>query len=136
MGKKIKISSAKSKGRELQKWTCEKIADSIGEEFGKDTDIESRPMGQSGTDVRLSPRTKKKFPFAVECKRAESWSIHEWIKQAKTNQDSDTDWIVIARRSRDNAVAIIDADTFFKIWKELTTCRKKLKKLLKSSKST
>ena len=39
-----------------------------------------------GQDVRLVGEAKKRFPFSIECKWQESWSLPSWIKQAKENQ--------------------------------------------------
>lgn len=111
----ISISSRKSKGRELQKWIAKKIGYLIDLPFGKDELIESRPMGQSGVDIRLVGEAKEMFPWSIECKRQESWGVHGWIKQAKENQMSGTDWLIIAKRNREDAVAILDADVFFDI---------------------
>lgn len=118
--KQIKPSSAKAKGRALQQWVAQKISELTGYEWGSSGDdkpIESRPMGQSGMDIRMESQVKEKFPFAVECKAQESWGVHSWIEQAKTNQTKDTDWIVIAKRSRQKPVVIMDAEVFFELLK-------------------
>jgi len=101
----------------LQKLTAQKISDITGIECGKDCDIESRPMGQSGTDVILRGEAKKLFPFSVECKAQESWSIPAWIKQAQANEMVGTDWLLVAKRSREKPVIIMDMDTFFGLMK-------------------
>jgi len=113
--KKIKIQSAKDKGRRLQKWVCQRISELTGFPCGKDCPIESRPMGQSGVDVRLEKQVLRKFPFSVECKSQESWNVHEWIKQAKGNQIEGTDWLLVCKRSREEPVVIINAKSWFKI---------------------
>ena len=78
--KRIKISSAKAKGRNLQKWVCGKISKLLNIPWGKDELIASREMGQSGTDVRLIGEALEKFPYSVECKWQETWSIPAWVK--------------------------------------------------------
>ena len=113
--KRISVSSAKSKGRELQKWTCEQISEVTGFEWGKDKPIESRPMGQSGVDVRMEKQVLESFPYSIECKRQEKWSVPSWIKQAKENEITGTSWLNIARSNRQEPVAIIDAVRFFEI---------------------
>jgi len=119
MKRRITVQSAKAKGRNLQKWACQKIADLTGFEYGSVSDgdfpISSRPMGQSGTDVRLESQVLKAFPFSVECKAQESWSVHGWIEQAQANELKNTNWLLIAKRSRQKPVVIIDADVFFEI---------------------
>ena len=113
--KRITVASAKAKGRNLQKLVAQKISELTGFEWGKDKPIESRPMGQSGTDVRLESSVLKVFPFSVECKAQEKWSIHEFLKQAKENTLDNTDWLLVVKRSREKPIAIIDLDVFFKI---------------------
>lgn len=115
MAKGISVAARKAKGRELQKWVCEKISELLQVPWGRDADIESRPMGVPGVDIRISPRLRKRMPFSIECKRQEKWSINEWIKQAKENVLPKTHWLLIARSSRQDPVVIIDANTFFRI---------------------
>lgn len=112
---RITVASAKAKGRNLQKLVCERISDVTGLPWGKDAPIESRPMGQMGVDVRLDREALKAFPFSVECKFQESWSVPAWIKQAKENQIPNTDWILVAKRSHEDPVVIIAIDTFFRL---------------------
>lgn len=77
--------------------------------------IASREGAQAGTDIRLIGEALERFPWAVECKAQESWGVHDWIAQAKTNRSPGTSWVVIAKRSRQKAVAILDAETFLRL---------------------
>ena len=120
---RISVASAKAKGRELQKWVCEWVSRITNEPWGKDADIESRPMGQSGVDVRIHPRLLKIFPYSIECKRQEKWAVHEWIKQAQSNQLPDTHWLLVARSSRMAPVVIVDAEHFFSVLEKLNNDR-------------
>ena len=115
--KRILTSSAKAKGRELQKWVCAKISKLTGVDTGKDCPIESRPMGQTGCDVRMEQSILKQFPFSIECKWQESWSVSAWIDQAKKNLIRNTSWLLFIRKSRMNpySVVLLDADVFFQI---------------------
>jgi hypothetical protein len=116
---RIKIRSAKAKGRNLQKWTCNQIAKAINVKTGKDLDIDSRPLGQSGCDIILRGKAKNCFPFSIECKFQEKWSIHNWIKQAKSNQKPNTSWLLVIKKSKQNPVVIIDAIEFFELFSKL-----------------
>ena len=116
--KPISVSARKAKGRKLQQWACQKISNLTGYEWGSSGDdkpIESRPMGQKGVDVRMESQVQKVFPFSIECKWQESWSIPAWINQAKENQKDGTDWLLICRRSRDKEIVVMDAEAFFSI---------------------
>ena len=116
--KKISPQSAKAKGRRLQQWVCQQVSDLTGFEWGSSGDdkpIESRPMGQSGTDVRMESHVQKLFPYSVECKWQESWSIPAWIKQAKENKKPGTDWLLVCRRSREKEIVVMSAKAFFKL---------------------
>jgi hypothetical protein len=115
----ISIASRKAKARELQKYVAQKISDITGIPCGKDELIESREMGQAGSDIKLIGPAKKAFPFAVECKRQEKLNLHDAIKQAKANQTKDTDWLVVTRRSNEEAIITMDADKFFEMYERL-----------------
>ena len=99
--KKIKVSSAKGKGRGLQYWVCEQIAELFGIEFVQSDDdcpIHSREMGQHGTDIVLRGQIAKKFPFDVECKSCETLSIPEWVRQARANKKENRDWLLVFKK--------------------------------------
>lgn len=117
--KKIKVSSAKAKGRRLQQWVAQKISDITGIPCGKDELIESREMGQSGVDVKLYGEAKELFPFSIECKYQESWSIPAWIKQAKENLMPNTNWLLFVRRNNYKEIVIMDAKEWFKMYERL-----------------
>lgn len=115
----ISVAARKAKGRELQKWVCKQISELLNIPWSNEDDalISSRPMGQSGPDVILRGEAKEKFRFSIECKRQESWSIPAWIKQAKSNRMKNTNWLLIARTSRQDPIIIMDAKAFFTILK-------------------
>jgi len=111
--KTIGISSRKGKGRTLQKWVSEQISELTGIPCGKDEEITSREMGQSGTDVRLSNKVLKLFPYSVECKNCENWSLPSFIAQAKRNQLPNTDWILFLTKNGHEEIAVLNAKSFF-----------------------
>jgi len=73
-------------------------------------------MGQSGPDVRLEGQVLKVFPFTVECKWQETWSIPAWIRQVKKNQMEGTDWLLFCKKSRKRPVVVMDAERFFNLF--------------------
>lgn len=128
--KKISPQSAKQKGRKLQQWVCEKVSELTGYEWGSSGDdkpIESRPMGQSGTDVRMESQVRKEFPFSVECKWQERWNVLEWIKQAQENKEENTDWLLIIKKNNHKQIAVLDAEKFFELLQNQKRIRKRNK---------
>lgn len=113
--KTIKRSSAKGKARNLQKWVCEQVSKLTGLAWGKDDDCEirSRPMGQTGPDVIMSPKVRNLFPYTIECKNQETWNVVSYITQAKDNCYPETSWLVIMSRNGLEPVAVLDAKVFF-----------------------
>lgn len=117
--KKIEVSSGKAKGRRLQQLVAEKISDLTGIPCGKDQPIESRPMGQSGPDIRLDPLAREHFPFSVECKNQQNWAVPKAIKQAKDNLYPHTDWLLVLKKNHISPVVVLDLDVFFRILADL-----------------
>ena len=118
--KRIKVSSAKGKGRNLQYWVCEKIAKMFNTTFDQSDDdslVLSRPMGQHGTDIILKKEISDKFPFDIECKCCESLSIPEWVRQAKANTKENHDWLVVFKKKTigSEPLVLMDWATFEKI---------------------
>lgn len=119
--KKIKVSSAKGKGRGLQYWVCDRIAKMFGLEFIQSDDnclIQSRPMGQHGTDIVLRGKVFDDFPFDIECKSCESLSIPEWIRQARANKKENRDWLLVFKKQTigHEPLVVMEWETFEKIF--------------------
>uniref|UniRef100_A0A6M3IL25 Uncharacterized protein n=2 Tax=viral metagenome TaxID=1070528 RepID=A0A6M3IL25_9ZZZZ len=117
---RIKVSSAKAKSRRCQDWTAAKISDLIGLPWGKDQPIEPRGMGQTGVDIRLDREALAKFPHSVECKWNEKWDVPGAIRQAKANQMSGTQWLLVMTKNQEirgqsEKVVILDAEVFFQL---------------------
>ena len=53
----MKTSSAKAKGRNLQKWVVSKLIEHLQLD---EEDLESRPMGSSGEDIIMGKQPDKK----------------------------------------------------------------------------
>ena len=121
--KSITNQSAKAKGRALQKWACERISHLTGLPWGPDECIASREASQHGTDVRLVGPARTLFPYSVECKWQETWDVPGWIRQARANQQPDTDWLLIAKRSRVEPIVVMEASHFFDLMAELREAR-------------
>jgi hypothetical protein len=133
--KTLAISSRKGKARGCQQEIARMISEFTGVPFGKDEEIQSREMGQSGADVRLSARVMQLFPYGIECKDDKSWNIKSAIQQAVANTKPGLNWIVFHRQTDRNAedrvdmVAVIDACHFFDMLKEMKVLRTRQKLL-------
>ena len=76
--------SCKSKGRSFQQFVARELQTVTGL---SESDIGSRGMGGQGIDIMLSARARQKIPFAIECKRAETWTCPNWWRQTVTNAE-------------------------------------------------
>lgn len=93
----MKPASAKAKGRRLQQAVAKMIADAFpGLE---PDDVRSAIMGETGTDIKLSPAARRRFPFAVECKAQERLDLRGAFDQAAKNAGELTP-IVVHKRNR------------------------------------
>jgi hypothetical protein len=104
----VKTSSCKAKGRRLQQSIAKQIAELLGLEYGKDQLVDSRTMGLSGKDVILIGEAKQRFPFDVETKNSQTWSIPSWIEQAKSNTEPGREWLLVCAKNRHEPIAILD----------------------------
>jgi len=92
----IKTSSAKAKGRNLQKWTRDIILELCPSlEFD---DVKSTSMGAGGEDVQMSPAARKLMPFSIECKARKS--------------------IAVLKADRKKPLVVVDAEYFFRAVKK------------------
>lgn len=119
---KLTHGARKEKAKRCQRYTAQKISELTGLECGKDCPVESRQMGETGPDVRLDQEARRRFPFTVECKNTENWSLPAAIKQAQANCYPGTDWLVVLMKNRTKPVAVLDADRFFELLKEAKQC--------------
>lgn len=107
----MKTSSAKAKGRNLQKW----VVDQLVEHLDADPeDIESRPMGSQGEDVIMGKLTREIFPYSVECKNVERLNVWDAYEQASSNCKG-YEPIVVMKKNRKKPLVVVDAEYFVKM---------------------
>lgn len=63
-------------------------------------DIESRPMGNSGSDIILSPKAKEVIDFEIECKRHEDSTWKNSFKKSFEQTFKYENGILIRRKNR------------------------------------
>ena len=116
----MKVQSAKAKGRNLQKWTRERLIEELEIHV---EDIESRSMGASGEDLIMARSARQKFPYSIECKNQEKINIWESYKQANENS-KDYEPVVVLKRNKHKPLILVDATYFVelhnRVAKELT----------------
>lgn len=112
-------SSAKNKGRLLQKW----VRDIILEQYPKlqKGDVRSTSMGTVGEDIQLSPAAEAYLPLSIECKNLARIAVYEWLLQASSHKDNRDHLtpIVVAKANHHQPIVVIFAEDFFRILKEL-----------------
>tara|TARA_X000000950_G_C13883238_1_gene647786 strand:- start:169 stop:504 length:336 start_codon:yes stop_codon:yes gene_type:complete len=107
----MKTSSAKAKGRNLQKWFREVLVEHLHLD---PEDLESRPMGSSGEDIIMGKLSRQKFPFSVECKNQEKVNVWEAYAQASSNCKG-YEPLVVIKRNRHKPLVLMDAEEFVKL---------------------
>lgn len=103
----MKTSSAKAKGRNLQKYVMGKILEYFTEL--RTDDVTSRSMGAGGEDLLLSPRARDLLPYSFECKNHARFAIYKDYKQAVANA-SKYEPILVIKQNHSDPLAIIDLD--------------------------
>lgn len=109
----MKPQSRKAKGRLLQQWIRDKLLETFPELTDKD--IRSTSMGAQGEDIQLSEAGFKHFPFYVEAKSRERFSIYQHYEQSKT----DSNVLLVIKGNRKRPLAVVDAELFIKIIRKL-----------------
>lgn len=109
----MKPRSAKNKGKRLQNT----VRDLILEHFSQlePDDVVSTLMGDSGTDIKLSPAARKVFPYSPECKNQEKLNIWASLEQAEKNTKDSTHPILFFKRNRTKMYVAMDAEHFFNL---------------------
>ena len=100
----MKTSSAKAKGRNLQKWVVSQLVEHLG---ANPEDIESRPMGSSGEDVIMGVQTRELFPYSIECKNQEKVNVWSAYEQAESNCKGYEPVVVIKKNRKKPLVVIL-----------------------------
>ena len=104
----MKTSSAKAKGRNLQK----KVRELLIEYLGVDPeDIESRSMGAGGEDLIMAKAARNLFPYSIECKNQEALNIWAAYKQAEENCKG-YEPLAVIKRNHHKPLAVVDLEAF------------------------
>ena len=112
----MKAQSAKAKGRKLQQWTRDRVLETFN--HLEDDDVRSTSMGVSGSDLQLSPLARKSFAYDVECKSLARVGVYRYIDQC--NNRGDAQPLVIVKENRRRPLAVVDAEHFFELLRNLS----------------
>jgi len=110
----LKTSSAKAKGRNLQKWTRDKLLSL----FASLTtgDVRSTSMGASGEDIQLSPLARQCIPYQIETKAHASFAIYKHYEQAAEHGEHEP--LLVIKGNHKKPLVVLDAEQFFKLIKK------------------
>ena len=104
----MKTSSAKAKGRNLQK----KVRELLIEYLKIDPeDIESRSMGAGGEDLIMAKAARNLFPYSIECKNQEALNIWAAYKQAEENCKG-YEPLAVIKRNHHKPLAVVGLEAF------------------------
>ena len=107
----MKTSSAKAKGRNLQKRVRELLIEKLDIH---PEDIESRSMGASGEDLIMARAAREKFPYSIECKNQEKVNVWSAYEQASDNSGK-YDAIAVIKKNNSKPLVVIDLEAFIKL---------------------
>lgn len=110
----MKPRSAKNKGRRLQKEVQQQLLESFKGILEED-DIKVAIMGESGTDIKLSPLARKYIPYSIECKNQEKLNIWQALKQTEENTREGTEPALIFRRNNTQSYVVLHLEHFLKM---------------------
>lgn len=106
----MKTSSCKAKGRRLQQLVRNRLRERFADPKEPrhvplvPEDFQCTLMGESGSDIKLSPAAARQMPFDIECKNTETASPWAWMKQAKANTKPGRKPLVVFTRNREGDV--------------------------------
>jgi hypothetical protein len=114
----MKTSSAKAKGRNLQKL----VVDLILKTFPvlEPDDVVSTSMGAGGEDIKLSPAARKILPLSIECKNQEKLNLYSAWEQTKANAKGFSPVLVI-KKNRTEPLVVITLDHFLSLFSSSKT---------------
>lgn len=104
----MKTSSAKAKGRNLQKWAAARLLEYAPELEGDD--VKSTSMGASGEDVMLSPAARRIYPWQIECKSYARIAVYDFYNQACSHGTHEP--VVFIKQNGCKPLVVVDADYF------------------------
>jgi hypothetical protein len=111
-------SSCKAKGRRLQDSVIEQLRNTfVDGMILVDDDIRPAIMGESGTDIKLSPSAKKIILFDIETKNTEKTQIWKFLKQTESNAEEGRIPLLVFSRNRSEEYCALKLKDLLKLFK-------------------
>jgi ABC-type phosphonate transport system ATPase subunit len=104
----MKPSSAKAKGRRLQNEVAAAFL-RLSPDL-RPGDVRPAIMGESGTDIKLSPLAERLIPFDTECKYQERLNIWAALAQTTANARPGRTPLLVFRRNWSETYATLPLD--------------------------
>lgn len=106
----MKPSSAKNKGRLLQKLVVQKLRDTFNL---SEHDCKSTPMGTQGEDVWLSTNALELFRYGIECKNRARIAVYTDYEQAIRHcEGKDKEPLLVIKQNRSDPLALVSLNHF------------------------
>jgi|TARA_R110000787_G_scaffold35790_2_gene91686 hypothetical protein len=103
-----RVKSSKAKARVLQNWVRDQLKSRLDL---TDDDVKCALMGEGGSDVKLtSEKSRKSFPFDIECKNAES--VNVWRAYEQASGHGDLEPLLILKKNGKKPLVVMDANFF------------------------
>lgn len=109
----MNTSARKAKGRRLAQKAKDMMLEYKPDLHADDIVVTS--SGDTGEDLKLSPKARECFPFAIECKNQESLNFWKSFEQAKAHVKEDRIALLIASRNRSDVLAILKFEDLLKL---------------------
>lgn len=109
----IKPRSRKNKGARFQKYVAQKLSDLLGVPLEKDGDLDTRLMGDSGSDIILRGEAKKFYFDGIECKNQERLQIWQALEQAAEYGKRP---LLFFKRNHSKTYVVMEDKDFYKLY--------------------
>lgn len=105
----MKITSAKQKGKLLEKLLRSKLLEAFPELDSEDIRV---TVGQErGSDLKLTRMAQRRLPFKFECKNRATFVGYSWYQQC-CNHEGDLVPIVVIKQNRCEPLVLFSLDHF------------------------
>lgn len=108
----MKTSSAKAKGRRASQEVKDMLL--VWDPDLQSDDIVVTGSGDTGEDLKLSPKAREIYPYSIECKNVEKLNVWQALEQAKSHSSEHTP-LLCFRRNRSEMFVALKFEDFLKL---------------------